>query len=473
MQLSELIEPLEKEVYNMVDVDIKSLEFDSRKVRSGTLFIALRGERADGHDFVEEAVRRGAVAVLTEKKLSLDVPIIVVDNTRTSMGKLARMFYDDHDQMTKIGITGTNGKTTTAFLTYSILKKVGAYPCMIGTIYYVGKECTKAVRTTPESLDIFRMLNKYREEGVHTAVMEVSSHALSLNRVDELRFDVAVFTNLSQDHLDFHHTIAAYRDAKLRLFSLLTDQGTAVYNLDDPMSEKISILSPPSTLTFSMNHDGDLQGEVISDTLDGLEIDVLFKDECHRIRSALIGRFNAYNILAACGVGCALNIDFDLITQGIGDLKSIRGRMERVLPNVFIDYAHTPSAVENALRSLRQYAAGRLVIVFGCGGDRDKEKRPLMGEIATRMADRVILTSDNPRGERACDIIQDIERGIEKSNYDVIEDRKEAICCALREKQDKDVILVAGKGHEDYQIIGDRTIHFDDAEVIRSCIKNS
>jgi len=456
----------------MKDVEITSLEFDSRKIESGALFFAIKGERYDGHDFVLDAIKKGAVAAVTQKKMAVEIPQFVVEDVRLTMAKVAREFYGNFEDITKIGITGTNGKTTTSFLVHSILHTAERNPGLIGTVYYIGKTKVKAERTTPESLDVFKLISQFKNHGAKAVVMEVSSHALSLRRVDEIHFHIAVFTNLSQDHLDFHHNIDEYKKAKMKIFSLLGENGFAIYNLDDPVRESIESMGLKNVVTYGVKNRGIVSGEYVQNEIDGLVIDVIYGDRRYRVNSSLIGAFNIYNIIAAFATSIALDINIDTIIAGIEKLQSIRGRMERVVNNVFVDFAHTPSALENVLISLRKYCPGLLLVVFGCGGDRDKEKRPQMGAIASRFADLTILTSDNPRSESPEGIIRDIEKGMKNNNYKTIEDRREAIRYALSMKKENDILLVAGKGHEEYQTIGDKKIEFDDAEVIRECIES-
>lgn len=472
MQLSELITAIDGESYKMKEIEIKSIEFDSRKVKPGALFIAVKGEEFNGNNFIDNAIKNGAVAVVTQKEKPARLPQIIVQDTRAAMGKLARRFYGDFADVTKIGITGTNGKTTTSFLLHSILENANKKPGLIGTIYYIGKTKVKAERTTPESLDIFKLIDQFRKDGAKAVVMEVSSHALSLKRVDDMRFHIAVFTNLSQDHLDFHRTFENYKAAKMRIFSLLEKDGFAIFNLDDPVSKAIELMDLENRVGYGVENRGDIFAEIIKDSIDGLNVDVIYKEQRYRINSNLIGKFNIYNILAAFATGVAMDINTDIIIRGIEKLKSIRGRMERVVDNIFVDFAHTPSAIEKVLMSLKQYTCGKLIIVFGCGGNRDKEKRPKMGAIASRLADFTIITSDNSRKESPESIIGDIEKGMKNSYYKVIEDRREAIRYAMSAKKKNDILIVTGKGHEEHQIIGDKTIEFDDAGIIRECFEN-
>jgi len=473
MQLSELIAGIPARLYNMKDVDIGSIEFDSQKIGRGSLFIAVKGEKHDGHNYIDDAERNGAVAVITQTKAKTELPQVVVQDSRAIMRRLAIRFYGAFDDLTKIGITGTNGKTTTAFLIHSILSRAGRNPGLIGTVYYLSKTKRKAGRTTPEILDTLKMLKEFRDDNISSVVMEVSSHALKLKRVEDIRFDAAVFINLSQDHLDFHETMSDYKRSKLHIFSLLKPSGYAVYNSDDRVGQEIKALPIPNKISFGTAKDSDVQGQVIDETLTGLSLEIRYADQSYTVRSSLVGAFNLYNILGAFACCVSLGIPTEDIIHGIETLKTVRGRMERVDDNVFVDFAHTPSAIENVLRSMRKYVTGRLILVFGCGGDRDRAKRPQMGAIATRLADFVVITSDNPRSESPLKIIDDIKKGVVRDNYEVIADRTDAIRFAINSMEKNDTVIVAGKGHEEYQIIDDKKLDFDDAEVVRKCFASS
>ncbi|OGC41268.1 UDP-N-acetylmuramoyl-L-alanyl-D-glutamate--2,6-diaminopimelate ligase [candidate division WOR-3 bacterium RBG_13_43_14] len=473
MQLSDLVNAVKAQPINLKDINISSIEFDSRKITDGALFVALPGEKHDGHDFISKAIENGARAVVVQRKVDTSVPQIIVTDSRMAMAKLAKKFYGDFKDMIKIGITGTNGKTTTAFLMYSILSRAGYNPALIGTIYYIGREKLKAERTTPESLHIFRLLRRFYDEGCRSLVMEVSSHALSLKRVDELEFNIASFTNLSQDHLDFHKSLDEYKQAKLRIFSLLQPEGFAVYNFDDPVAVDIQNLSIANSISYGFSRRCDIQLEIEHDDLNGLDLRIKHQKTNYRVHSDLIGNYNAYNIGAAYASSIAFGIEPLVIITGIESMKSVRGRMERVIRNVFVDYAHTPDALEKALMTLNRYKTSRVILVFGCGGDRDRSKRPLMGAVAGRYADKVFITSDNPRREPPETIIEEIVRGVGRNDFTVIVNRERAIHQALKEMDTDDILLVAGKGHEEYQIIGDQIINFDDAEVIRQCSRKS
>lgn len=473
MQLNELVAGLGGKTYNFQNVLVRSLEYDSRKVKPGSVFIALRGEKFDGHDFIGQAQHLGVIGFITEKRVETKLPQVVFDDTRMIMGKLAKRFYGSFNEINKIGITGTNGKTTTAFLIHSILKMAGRKPGLVGTIYYLGNSKTKASRTTPESLELFKLMSQAKHRGAKDMVIEVSSHGLSLKRVDEIRFQVAVFTNFSQDHLDFHKTIKEYKQAKLHLFELLDRKGFAIFNFDDPVSRDIKRLALKRTITYGMRNNADIKARIIEENLSGLKIEVAYKNKRYRINSKLIGPFNGYNILASFATGIAMGIEQATIIQGIEQFESVKGRMAQVGDNIFVDFAHTPEALQNVLAALKKYTEGRLIVLFGCGGDRDQNKRAKMGRIASTLADFTILTSDNPRYERPRGIIKDIEKGMVNNRYKIIEDRRAAINCAINFKKNTDILLIAGKGHEEYQIFKDRIIAFDDARVVRECIRNS
>jgi len=470
MRLSELVSNLNCRIYNFKDIRIESLEFDSRRVKPGALFIALRGNKFDGHRFIKQVEELGAVALATQERVDSPLPQIVFDDTRRSMGRIAKNFYGDFSNLKIIGVTGTNGKTTTTFLIHSILNKAGFTPGLIGTIYYIGKNKIKADRTTPESLEIFKLIDGFQKDGAKGVVMEVSSHALALNRVEELKFHIAIFTNLSQDHLDFHKTIDDYKNTKLHLFALLEPNGYAIYNQDDPVAEDIRKLKIENSLDYGFGKNATIKGEIRVDSLSGLKMDIFYREKKYEINSKLIGTFNGYNILASFAAGVALGLDFDTIKNGIESLEGVRGRMECVHNNIFVDFAHTPGAIGNLLKSLRKYTSKRLIIIFGCGGDRDQKKRPEMGRIASENADLVILTSDNPRTENPEDIIKDIVAGIKNNNFTIIPDRKEAIAYGIKIKNSEDILVIAGKGHEEYQIIKDKIIPFDDVKVVKDIL---
>jgi UDP-N-acetylmuramoyl-L-alanyl-D-glutamate--2,6-diaminopimelate ligase len=482
--LKELIEILpSKEVSGEKDLAIKKIEYDSRQIKLGDLFVALEGFSDDGHKYIHSAIKRGAVAVVVQKKVNFRARAkIVVPDTREALALLASRFYGQPSQKLQVvGITGTNGKTTISYLVRSILhhnqKKVG----LIGTIaYWLNDQKIKAVNTTPESLDLQRMFSQMLQEKVSSVVMEVSSHALALHRVDGTRFDVAVFTNLNHEHLDFHKTMDAYRQAKGILFTKLKEKGSyAVINLDDPNWRYFSQQTQTEQLTYSLNDpNADFFITNFICTPDRTLIDLATPAGEMKLDFKLIGESNMYNALASTAAGFALGVDPDTIKAGLEAVEGVPGRMERILAgqdfNIWIDYGHTPHAFERLLKTARRLTKGRLFFLFGCGGDRDQGKRPLMGKVASQYADLIFLTEDNPRSEDPRAIIQQIIHGMEdKGKVQVVVDRKEGIRKALEIARSGDTLVLAGKGHEDYQIIGDEKIHFSDKETVLELLNAS
>ncbi|MHB2147496.1 UDP-N-acetylmuramoyl-L-alanyl-D-glutamate--2,6-diaminopimelate ligase [Calditrichota bacterium LG25] len=459
----------------MARLQVSGVQYDSRKVHAGNLFVAIRGFQTDGHQFLKMAAEKGACCALVEEKVSgVDIPQLEVNNTRELLPLVAANFYrPEIDRLTLIGITGTNGKTTTSYLVQSILNEAGKPAGVIGTIQYlIGGQKIDAWNTTPESVDICRMLYELAQQNFEACVLEVSSHALALNRVDGLKFKAGVFTNLSRDHLDFHKTMENYFEAKMRLFTLLHPRGTAVINFDDPYVKKAIDRIEQAVITFGYDRRSDVY--VLAERLDinGIYLKLQTPFGPLEIHSRLRGHFNVQNIMAAVGSGLALGLNLDAIKRGIEKLDRVPGRLEpyEVKPGVLavIDYAHTPDSLEKALQSLRPLTSGRLIVVFGAGGDRDRGKRPLMGTAAEKQADVVIVTSDNPRTEDPQKIIDDILTGIEKKEKcQVIVDRKKAIFQAVHQAQAGDVILIAGKGHEMYQDVNGVKHPFDEVAILK------
>ncbi len=475
------------------DPEIESIHYRAQEVSPGGLFVAIAGQHADGHAYVETALERGAAAVICQHPVSAPVPVIRVTDTRRALAEVSARFYGHPaDRMTLIGITGTNGKTTTAYLIESILNTAGRRCGVIGTIgYRYPGRSTDLPMTTPESRDLQRILKEMADAAVTHVVMEVSSHALAQHRVWGCPFTVAVFTNLTQDHLDFHGTMSAYWESKKRLFTEYLAPGTdaaAVINADDPRGIELAAAlldqdPPPAIITTGGSADGTVQGQTTHAGRDGTEV-LITEDRGETvIHSALIGRHNLENMLNAYGAGMALDIAPDTIASGIAALTSVPGRLQPVPTDdnrfILVDYAHTPDALENALGALRRIGTGRLICVFGCGGDRDTAKRSMMGAIAGQMADLSIITSDNPRSESPAAIIDQVLQGVRQSvsrryrpteisprwsenGYGVEPNRRAAISLALKMSDANDTVLIAGKGHETYQILGDRTIAFDD-----------
>jgi UDP-N-acetylmuramoyl-L-alanyl-D-glutamate--2,6-diaminopimelate ligase len=473
-------------------VTVTSVTHDSRQAGAGSLFVALRGLQADGAVFARDAVARGAAAVIAESAppAGTPAPWIRVPDARLALAVLAAAFHGNpSEQLVLVGITGTNGKTTTSYLLHSIFEAAGIRCGRIGTIgYRIGHREYEASRTTPEAPELQKMLRDMVAQGCGACVMEVSSHALALKRVDALRFSAAVFTNLTRDHLDFHRDMEEYFAAKRRLVDLLPRDGIGVSNLDDPRGWEFAAAAG-RPVTYAIDKPADVRPESIAVSLDGLTFDVRTPRGTMHIRSRLVGRPNAYNILAAAATAMALDLPFSAIETGIAQLPSVPGRFQLVSQpaddvRVVVDYAHTDDALKNLLETARPLAAGRIITVFGCGGDRDRTKRPLMGAVAARLSDLVIVTSDNPRSENPEQIIEEIKRGIvmpadrtrrggqgpKETPFLAVVDRKAAIERAVHDARPGDLVLVAGKGHEKYQVIGERVLPFDDVEVAKSAL---
>jgi len=471
MNLERLIAALEpRETIRRAPVELRDLAYDVRTVEDGSLFFCVPGSRADGHDFAPEAARRGAAALVVERPLEVDLPQLVVASSREAMARAADVFFGEPTRELQLaGITGTNGKTTTCFLTYEILAAAGRSPGLVGTVESrVGGKPRKMARTTPEAIDLQRLFREMLDAGNRSCVIEASSHAIELHRLDRVRFAVLAFTNLSQDHLDFHETMEKYFAAKRRLF-LAGDETPAAINIDDAYGRRLAAdlraLGQEQVLTFGRAPDADLRPDEIELGAEGTRIR-LGKLE---LRSPLCGAFNAENLLTAAAVSRLLGIEDDQIAAGVAALKGVPGRFEAVDQDqpftVVVDYAHTPDALARLLAAARELARGKLICVFGCGGDRDREKRPLMGEIAAALSDVAIITSDNPRSEEPQAIIDDILAGVEEKTVEVELDRRAAIEQALAQAREGDVVVIAGKGHEQGQEIGGQVLPFDDRVV--------
>ena len=462
------------------DAVVDRIVCDSRAVEPGDLFVALRGQHLNGLVFAEDALARGAVAVVAEDvpKAGFNAAWIQVGDARAAMAVLAATFYAGPSQeLLVIGTTGTNGKTTTTYLVEGILEEGGISCGRISSVSYrVGDRETVAERTTPESPQLQRLMREMVTEGCRACVMEVSSHALELHRVDAIRFDAALFTNLTRDHLDFHRDMSRYFAAKSQLFQMLTDTAPAIINIDDDYGRQLAT-TVARPVTYAIDRSADITPERIDLSLDGIELDVRTPRGPLHLRSPLLGRNNAYNVLAAAATGVALALPFRTIERGIGAVDRVPGRMEVVSTasddvNVLVDFAHTDDALKGLLETARQFAKGQLIAVFGCGGDRDTTKRPLMGAVASRLSDHVILTSDNPRSEDPESIIKEIERGLVDNDtpWEVELDREQAIVGAISNARSGDLVVVAGKGHERYQVIGTSTLPFEDVAVARNAL---
>jgi len=466
------------------NLEIRGITEDSRRVQPGCLFAAVAGSNLDGHRFIGDALRRGAVAILSEGEAvsNTDVTWIQVNDSRLAFSKVAANFYaHPSSKMTVVGITGTNGKTTVSYLVKNILEASGR-PCgIIGTVEYCYQgQTVAAVRTTPDAQTLQELLRKMRDGGTEAVAMEVSSHSLDQRRVDGVDFDVGIFTNLTQDHLDYHRTMEQYLEAKQRLFTrLLSGESGAigVINVDDDAGCDIVGKVNFRCLTYGINNAADVKAEKLELYRDKSLFTVSFANAQLRIKAQLLGRHNVYNCLAAIACGFGLGIDPKIIKSAVEDVTCIPGRMERIDNSrglhVFVDYAHTDDALSNVLKTLREITNRKIFVVFGCGGDRDHDKRPKMGRVASQMADFSIVTSDNPRSEDPEAIVAEVVRGFngEAENYLVEIDRREAIRQAIDKAEPGDTVLIAGKGHENYQIFADRTIHFDDREVVEEILQ--
>ncbi len=449
---------------------VSDVSFDSRTVTPGALFFCVPGEHADGHDHAGAALGAGAVAIVVERWLDVAAPQMRVPSTRAAMGPMAAAaFGEPAASMSTVGVTGTNGKTTVTYLLESIFAAAGWRSGVVGTVgARIDREPVPLVRTTPEAPELQRLLAMMRSRGVRAAALEVSSHALAMHRADAIEFDGAVFTNLSQDHLDFHGTMDAYFDAKARLFTPAHARH-AVLNVDDASGRRLAAETDVPVTTYAIEADADVRAEDMVITPDGLEFSVAGI----AFRSELRGAFNVSNALAAITAAKLLGIEDDAIVDGVGALRAVPGRMEPVGAGrgslVVVDYAHTPDSIRSVLRAARPLASGRLIVVFGCGGDRDRAKRSPMGTAATEAADLTVITTDNPRTEDPLAIIAEIEPGAKKGggHYVVEPDRRAAIRLALRESGPGDVVVIAGKGHEPYQELRDRVVPFDDRVVAR------
>jgi UDP-N-acetylmuramoyl-L-alanyl-D-glutamate--2,6-diaminopimelate ligase len=484
MKLQKLLEYLHPIVpFKGENPEITSIENDNRKVQKGSLFICIKGYTVDGHDFAESAVKNGAAAVLAESPLALDVPVVLVKDTTRAMAVLADAYYG---QPTKklhlIGITGTNGKTTTSHLIEKIFADAGQKTGLIGTMYTkIADKTIETKNTTPESLTLQKTFRQMVEADVDLAVMEVSSHALDLGRVHGCDYDVAVFTNLTQDHLDYHKTMDEYQRAKSLLFAQLGntfDQGNpkfAVLNADDPASEMYRRSTAAHVVTYGIDKMADIKAENIQMTSSGTRFDLVVQEVNYPIQMQFIGKFSVYNVLASIAAALVSGIAMKVIIHSIESLKGVAGRFELVNAGqdftVIVDYAHTPDSLENVLKTIQHFAKKRIFVIVGCGGDRDRTKRPLMAQIACHYGTDPILTSDNPRSEEPLAILKEMEAGVQGETYQVISDRKEAIKMAIKQATEGDVILIAGKGHETYQIIGSVVHDFDDRLVAWEAIE--
>jgi UDP-N-acetylmuramoyl-L-alanyl-D-glutamate--2,6-diaminopimelate ligase len=507
MNLSSLLEavtPIRITESGGLRPEIGSIHYRAQDVQPGGLFVAIAGLAADGHDFVDEAVARGALAIIAQKPVNQEAAIIEVENSRKALAAVSDRFYISPSQkLTMIGITGTNGKTTTAFLVERILLKAGCNVGVIGTLNYrYGDKTFSSPMTTPESLDLQRILADMLKDGVTHVVMEVTSHAIDLHRVDHCRLDVAVFTNLSQDHLDYHGNMESYWQCKKRMFTEILNSGpkkslgSVVLNHNDEKGQELLSLfsekaGPFSVLSVGTAADNNVRCQNIEYDLAGMRGRITTPGGTFEFKSPLVGHYNLENILCATGAAIALNLSLDAIKAGLEEVAGVPGRLESITNDierfVYVDYAHTPDALDNVLSVLKKLATGKVICVFGCGGNRDRAKRPQMGAIASRLCDLTVITNDNPRTESPREIIgqilegiktaavyrytpSDLAAGLKQRGYVVEPDRKNAIQLAMLASRPGDTVLIAGKGDETYQIIKENIIPFDDREEARAAL---
>jgi UDP-N-acetylmuramoyl-L-alanyl-D-glutamate--2,6-diaminopimelate ligase len=462
----------------LLESEIEGVTKDSREVREGYVFFATETSKP----YLSRALEQKASVIVSDELLSGDIPCLVVtDDVRLLLARMAARFFGfPSRELSVTGITGTNGKTTITYLVESIVHAAGKKAGVIGTISYrYNNHSLKAPNTTPESVDIQSLLRDMKDEGVDHAVMEVSSHALDQHRVEDVDFDRAIFTNLTHDHLDYHKDLAHYREAKSLLFHRYLRQSVkerkhAIINIDDEAAPYMRPPLPVNTLTYSVNGEADAYLVDCRETIAGLAMEISLRGRLMKVSTPLIGLFNVSNILAATLFGDSADLPVDVIQKGIESLSGVPGRLERVPSeapiNVFVDYAHTPDALKKTIETLNKVRSGKLIVVFGCGGDRDRTKRPVMGRIVSQLADFAVITSDNPRSEDPRAITDEIRSGVTGNSYKIVENRRDAIAEALRRAGERDVVLVAGKGHEEYQIIGGITHPFSDRAVIEECL---
>lgn len=476
MKVEKLLCNIEYELLKgSIDTEIQKIEYDSRKVSKGDAFVCITGFKTDGHKYALNAVKDGASVIFCERDIEgidNDVTVIKFENTRKALAHIAAEFYGrPSERMNVIGVTGTNGKTTTTFLIKSVLDKIGHKTGIIGTIENrIGDKVIPTERTTPESLELQELFKKMADENCNDVVMEVSSHALDLHRVDDIKYNVGIFTNLTQDHLDYHITMENYKIAKSLLFERALN---SVINIDDEAGEFMVSKSKGKVITFAIDKDADLKAEDIHISADGVKFKLEYNGKEYPVSLNTPGKFSIYNALGAIGACIIMGIDMNTVIEGLAENKGVSGRFQTVKSkrgfNAIVDYAHTPDGLENILKTAKEFAKGKIITVFGCGGDRDRTKRPIMGEIAGIYSDYCIITSDNPRTENPAQILDDVELGTKKSGceYTKIVDRREAINYAVSIAKENDLVVIAGKGHENYQIFADKTIHFDDVEEVR------
>lgn len=486
MKAIDLIKPLRTTRSSMnfsENLEIIKMTNDTREVEPGSLFICIVGSQLNGHQFAKEAERKGAAMILASEPVEVNIPVIYVNNTKKAMAILASVFYDNPSQKLRvIGVTGTNGKTTVTHLLdhifYTHKEKTG----VIGTMYRrIGSEVFQTKNTTPDSITLQKTFHEMVERGVNNCSMEVSSHSLVQGRVWGTDFDIAIFTNLSQDHLEYHHTMENYAQAKSLLFSQLGNDYKkdkpkyAILNFDDSVGRSYEELTSAPVFSYGIDHEADFKASDVRITEKGTTFNLHFEDHVYEVVLQLVGKFNVSNALAAIAGAYAAGLDLDEIIHSIGEISGVRGRFEMVKGDydfaVIVDYAHTPDGLLNVLNAINEIKTNRVICVVGSGGDRDPSKRRVMGEIAFENADMAIFTSDNPRTEDPDVILKEVVEGLEEGTYTLLPDRKEAIQYAINQAEPNDVVLIAGKGHEDYQIIGTKKYHFDDVEEAKRAIE--
>jgi UDP-N-acetylmuramoyl-L-alanyl-D-glutamate--2,6-diaminopimelate ligase len=475
-----------RHVIGTPDRAVESIAYDSRRVQRNGMFVALRGEKSDGHEFIGQAIEKGASVIVAEREeKNPRATCVTVEDTRTALADFSATFYGHPARKLKLaGVTGTNGKTTTTFLIKHICERAGLRCGLIGTVRYeIGERVLPAIRTTPESLDLQELLAQIANAGCKAAAMEVSSHALAQDRTRGLEWNVAVFTNLTQDHLDFHGTMQSYFESKTKLFTGLPNQKkkrkpVAIVNIDDRYGEQLleKIDKRVTVITYGMGVRADFRASNYRVEFSGTSYQLDARGKSYLVRVPLIGRFNVTNSVAALAAASALGINLRDAVFSLGKSPQVPGRLELVAAKrqfqIFVDYAHTPDALANVLKTLRELEPNRLIAVFGCGGNRDRQKRPLMAGIVDRHANYAIITSDNPRKENPDTIIAEIEKGFRSNRYEKITDRTQAISRAVALARPRDIVLIAGKGHENYQEFADHTIPFDDIQVARRAIED-
>ncbi len=483
MKLSRLIENINiVERKDFRDVEITGITPDSNEVNPGYIFVAVKGTRADGHDFAGHALERGASALVVEKRVESGRPQLVVNDTSLVLALIAKKFYGHQDEKLRLaGITGTNGKTSTSFLLRSIMEHSGVRTGIMGTVGYGSdKQLNHSTYTTPGAVELYRTLAEFEQRGVENVVMEVSSHALAQSRVGGLQFDIAIFTNITRDHLDYHGTFEEYVEAKAKLISALKGgehEGVLIYNRDDSYVSMLAGRFRGKRVSFGLSDQADVRAGGIKAGMEGTHFDIVAGGDITHVDMKLLGEFSIYNALAAAAAAGCMGIEKENIKRGIERVGSVPGRFQVITapgaPRVIVDYAHTPDALKNLLNFCSRLGAERIITVFGCGGDRDRGKRPLMGKIAGEYSDLVLVTSDNPRTENPLAIIKDVVEGVEQSGTDcrILENRREAIREGVMEGREDELVIIAGKGHECVQILRDTRIPFSDVEEARKAIE--